>query len=181
MLPCWGLERSQTHPPRTVCVIVMVQTIVDVSTQQAWNTWTSLTRPHSEAVCSLSICLTTAQTDLRTGQFRCSPYLPQGSEFDENDFSAVYSFAAIFYFVLLFFCFPFFFTMKHLWSCLLGLSSQFSPNRRAYEWLICMWTGAFTSILIEIVVACCCVAWFPCIRVEELWRMRREDKSVTRM
>ena len=61
------------------------------------------------------------------------------------------------------FCFPFF-MMKHLWSCLLGLSSQFSPNRRVYEWLICMWTGAFTSILIEIVVACCCVAWFPCTR-----------------
>lgn len=71
--------------------------------QQAWNTWTSLTRPHSEALCSLSICLTTAQTDSQTGQFRCNPYLPQGSEFDENDISAVDPFTAIFYFVLLFF------------------------------------------------------------------------------
>ena len=43
--------------------------------------------------------------------------------------------------------------MKHLWSCLSGLSSQFSATRRGYEWLICMWTGAFTSILIESVDA----------------------------
>lgn len=71
--------------------------------------------------------------------------------------------------------------MKHLWSCLSGLSSQFSPTRRGYEWLICMGTGAFTSILIETAVACRCVAWFSCTRREELWRIGREDKSVTRM
>lgn len=52
--------------------------------------------------------------------------------------------------------------MKHLWLCLSGLSSQFSPTRRGYEWLICMWTRAFTSIIIETVVACHRVAWFSC-------------------
>lgn len=29
------------------------------------------------------------------------------------------------------------------------------------QWLICMWTRAFTLILTETVAACHCVAWFP--------------------
>lgn len=84
------------------------------------------------------------------------------------------SFTAIFYFFSLFFV-SLCFMMKHLWLCLSGLSSQFSPTRREYEWLICMWTGAFTSILIETVVACCCVAWFPCAhwRAVKNWKRRQ--------
>lgn len=36
-----------------------------------------------------------------------------------------------------------------MWSCLAGVSSPFSPSSRVHEWLICMWTGAFTSVCIE--------------------------------
>lgn len=78
-------------------------------------------------------------------------------------------------FCFIVFLFPFFSMMKHLWSCLSGLSSQFSPTRRGYEWLICMWTGAFTSILIETVVAWHCLAWFSCMhrRAVKNWKRRQ--------
>lgn len=106
-------------------------------------------RPYSDASCYLSACLT-AQTDLRLVQFRLVPttrvlifrMISQSSILHGN----------------LYFCFTQFFVslfpMKHSWSRLSGLSSQFSPTRRGYEWLICMWTGAFTSIIIETAVAC---------------------------
>lgn len=101
------------------------------------------------------------------------PAPPQGSAF-YDDISGIDPSRQSF--ILLYcFLFPFFFMMKHLWSCLSGLSSQFSPTRRRYQWLICMWTGAFTSILIETVVACCCVACFPCTHrgAVKNWRRRQ--------
>lgn len=55
----------------------------------------------------------------------------------------------------------FVYTIRHLWWHLSGLSLQLSSTRLGYEWLVRMWTGAFTSILIETVVAWNCVAWFP--------------------
>lgn len=66
--------------------------------------------------------------------------------------------------------------MQHLWSCLSGLSSPFSPTRRPHEWLICMWTRAFTSVPIETAVACHRVAWFPCAYRGAV-KNRRDDKS----
>lgn len=166
MLSCWELELIQTHPPRTVGVIVMDRTITythapicTTCTHTNPKTWTCLNQAIVRSFVFPVNLFNSTDSDLRWGQFRCNPFLPQGSECLQW-YLCRRSFTAIFYFVLLFLFPPFFFIMKHLWSCLSGLSSQFSPTRQKYEWLICMWTGAFTSVLIETVVTCCYVAWF---------------------
>lgn len=146
-------------------------------TRRACKTWTSVTRPGSEALCFPSVCLTTAQTVIwDVANSVAARFSPKALHFTMISKVSSLHGNLLFYFIV--FC-PrsFFFMIKHLWSCLSGLSSQFSPTRHRYEWLICMWTGAFTSVLIETVVAC--VAWFP--STEDLWRAGREDKSVTRM
>lgn len=107
------LPRAWTRPntptarvPRvTVTVHTVAQACTCTHTKPA-KTWTSLSRPHPDAVRSLSVWLTTAQTDLRRVQFRHVPP-PRVWIFSH------WSFMAVFYLVLLliflFFClFPLF-------------------------------------------------------------------------
>lgn len=126
---------TQPNPP-TTCAVCLHHHI-GLYTTKPVQISTTLTRPYLEANF-------TAQTDLRWVQFGLVP-LPRVFIFRMISQSSIIH-------GYLYFCFTLFFVslfmMKHLWLCLSGLSSQFGPTRRGYEWLICMWTGAFTSIII---------------------------------
>lgn len=154
---------TQPNPPTTHSMCDCNGSHHQIRIQQASKSWTILTRPHSGALCCPVNMFNTSTDWLRD----------EANFVDITTISHSPLHGNLFF---LFRCFlsPFF-MMKHLWSCLSGLSSQFSPDRRGYEWLICMWTGAFTSILIEAVVACLCVAWFPHMhwRVMKNWKRRQ--------
>lgn len=82
-----------------------------------------------------------------------------------------WSFTAVYYFVLLSSVFLFFLILlwlSLLWLRLSGLSLQFSPTWQRYERLTCMWTGGFTSFLIETVIIRNFMTRFSCTsRCEE--------------